>query len=37
MAADELAVSVGACCAVHHPSMSTAVVITRAEKHRTHL
>ncbi|WP_166655466.1 hypothetical protein [Actinorugispora endophytica] len=35
--ADELTVSVCACCAVHFPGMSTAVVITRAEERHTHL
>lgn len=37
VAADELAVSVCACCAVHFPGMSTAVVITRAQEPHTHL
>lgn len=37
VAADELAVSVCACCAVHFPGMSTAVVITRAEERHSHL
>lgn len=37
VAADELTVSVCACCAVHFPGMSTAVVITRAEEPHTHL
>lgn len=37
VAADELAVSVCACCAVHFPGMSTAVVITRAEERHQHL
>ncbi|GAA1096187.1 hypothetical protein GCM10009642_38590 [Nocardiopsis metallicus] len=37
VATDELAVSVCACCAVHFPGMSTAVVITRAEEQHSHL
>lgn len=37
MAADDLVASVCACCAVHFPAMSTAVVITRAEDQHHHL
>ncbi|MFD3685478.1 hypothetical protein ACFWTE_11735 [Nocardiopsis sp. NPDC058631] len=37
VAVDGLEVSVCACCAVHFPAMSTAVVITRAEEPHDHL